>query len=369
MRCNKVKRLLTEGSNPDHPDLSAHLKECAECRKTADALRELDSLLESAQSEVPVPDLGTARRSVESRSGTQSGWETIVTKVKDKSNEHRGLISGVSFALAVFLLVMLIPFSYTTVTGYQITLAGGVQSEISTDLLTAALAAVGYEDLVVTDGAVAGQYVLSGLQNEPEARDIAVALAALCGSEQAPLVEAVTGKASGTIYAQAAKKITEDEEGPIRIKLEDGRFIINDSNLTSVLYSSETSGSELESEIRKFLSVTCDLENDIVVSAEIDDDNDFRIIKLRTADKADSTSPDFSVYMSRDVLAFGGEEGDSANALPQLIDLFANGDLDSLTDKLDRGIILELPGGKEVGGEAVMIRVHLAPREDKDKPE
>ncbi len=369
MRCNEARKLLTEGIDRSAPDLAAHLEVCAECQRVASASRELNSLLDTARGEIPIVEFGVIRRRAETAAGSQSRWENIMSRLAHRSNEHRRLITGIGFALVVFLIVTLIPFSYTAVTGYQITLTGEERLEVSPDLLTAALTAVGYEDITVTEGELAGQYVLSGLANEQEAQNIAVALAGLSGSNRVPAVEPIEGKLSGTIYAQAAKRIIADEKGPIRIKLEEGRFVISDSTLKGLLFSSDATDDEIESGIRKFLDAQGNFAGEVIVSAEIDEAQNYRLIKLSTEDGSLSSSPDIRMYMSKGVLALESRSGDSTESLAQLIDIFANGDLDSLAEELDRGIILELPGGKEVGGEAVTIRVHLVPRDDPDVEE
>jgi len=361
MRCNEARKLLTSGAGDSDPDLAAHLKTCAGCRVIVLARNELEALLKVARTDVPVSDLETVRKRVERAARSQSRWEIIMSRLENTTKSHRRLAAGMAFALAAFLFVTLVPFSYTTVAGFRVTLIDQTGPRFSAELLADALSAVGFEDVTVLRAEADNQYILSGLTNRQEAEDIAAALASLSGSQEKPAVEPVLRESSGSIYAQAVKKLAPEDKGPVRVRLVDGRFVLNGVALEEALRRAGTSPADVSNALKDYFNDQGVFEGDLIISAVLDRGQEDQIIRVQDS-SGDTYDEDGQPRCFRGDVALKYRPGDSALDDEGRFEVISGEELDSMKAKAGSGIVLEFPDGTEVGEDVVLLQVRVMPK-------
>ncbi len=258
MRCEEAIRRLNETQGRPDPELVRHLQSCAECARVAQAERTLQSALTSARDSHSFASLAAMRGRVEAvdRETDHTGssfLEKIMSQISNTYRRRPALAASLSLGLAAFLFVLLVPFSYTQVVGYEVTVAGHApQQTISKELLTATIAALGYENVTVEETATADGclgYIMAPIPSESEARDIAAALAEIreldCRSEVTPVFEQV----SGSLCAQAAEKLLPEKPRPTRLRFEDGKLVVDGHQVHDVISSVEMSDDQIRLEL------------------------------------------------------------------------------------------------------------------------
>jgi len=308
-------------------------------------------VLDDSKADVPIITLSAVRARVEATAARLTTWEKIMFPLKDQYNARPTLITGLSLTLVAFFVIALVPLSYTDTVGYNATISGiRPESRISPALLTAALSAIGYDSVAVSvsPDSIFSEYTIRNLPSESEARDVAAAFVALTG--QAPetrakrnvYVEAeslrvrafdgelarvkvvpVVEVASASLYTRIAERVRvrHAQPQPVRIRFEDGEFIINGEKFKRLLGSPVRSDVEVKAAIESTLVKSGLTENDITVLVETDSAGRYRagryrIVRLVQAGADTALCSDLDVHLDccgREVFAkFNREEWETA---------------------------------------------------------
>jgi len=249
MHCQKAMRQINSGAAKLDRDIAEHIKSCPTCARAAESALKLRNMFESAGTK----DTGTVTPFAQLKSRIEGDArhnqkETIMSILRDQFAARPKLFAGLGLALAVFLFITLVPFSYTTTVGYSLTYAD-LQGAGNIDVgqLTSALDALGYGEANIQ--ILNNRLTISKLPDENAAREAAVAFTAVTGVSGKPVIEPVTAIVSGSLYAQVMDKITVEVDAAgktdqeiadeIRQKLLSAGMINPDVNVT-------TSGDEMQ---------------------------------------------------------------------------------------------------------------------------
>ena len=126
---------------------------------------------------------------------------------------HPRLGWGLALAVALFLFVSLVPFSYQRIAGYESTVAFNSPVQIAPEHLKSALAAVGQSGVKVglelTDaGSV---FHLRGLPSQLAARQAVAVINSLAGTKGESQITPVYETISASLYAQARERLVSIE--------------------------------------------------------------------------------------------------------------------------------------------------------------
>nr|MBN2276775.1 hypothetical protein [candidate division Zixibacteria bacterium] len=201
MRCREAIRRINENAGELDRVTVEHIKQCPSCARAAESARQLQRLLESAKTKDtgPMTDFSQMRSKIEEMSSSPKK-ETIMSAMKNQLMTRPKLLAGLGLALGVFLFITLVPFSYTTTVGYQITLADVPSTAVEPGRIGEALAALGYGEANVNLNE--GECLISNLPDKKAAREAAIAFTALTGMSTEPVIEPMIARVSGSIYAQ-----------------------------------------------------------------------------------------------------------------------------------------------------------------------
>ncbi|PKK83260.1 MAG: hypothetical protein CVT49_09655 [candidate division Zixibacteria bacterium HGW-Zixibacteria-1] len=266
--------------------LQEHLDGCPECAALARAERmlDVDFAATTADDNAGGPDLAALRRRTEEATAKQTVMEKIMSHIKYNITERPRLMTGLSVAVAVFLFITLVPFSYTETTGYRMTLNyAGSAGEIPPELLNAAFAAIGYEAVsasVSSDGQNI-KYVIDNIPTRREADDIGAAVGGLIEEPVSVNVEPIIKIKSGALYAQVITKIKGEEVRPVRLKLDKGEIVINDEGLSGSAWSRAVADYQVQLDIERLLAKKGLNKDEFEVKVETVADGDMRMIELR----------------------------------------------------------------------------------------
>lgn len=115
-------------------------------------------------------------------------------------------------AIAAFLFVTLIPFSYSKTVGYTVSFTEP-DGQVSADpnQLVAAMSALGFDNVTANFNSNGTETVwdIKGLPDEYAARAAAAAFHTLSGTELEPTIAPVVKKVSGSLYAQVREQLFE----------------------------------------------------------------------------------------------------------------------------------------------------------------
>jgi hypothetical protein len=232
MRCKEAIRLINKLTGRSDntalpPELLEHINNCPDC---ASAFKAITILNDSLKSEKEKPIQTTSMAEIRNRIAARiekKKKESIMSIMKNQVNRRSGLVTGLSLAVIVFLLITLVPFSYTTTVGYDLVYTGLNNLNIEPTQLERALAALGYENAAVEYNG--DNCLITDLPSKQAALETAIAFKAITGSIIEPEMKPIMATVSGSLYAQVKDKIkievntdgkTNDEiANEIRLKL------------------------------------------------------------------------------------------------------------------------------------------------------
>lgn len=372
MRCTEVKRRMSEGSDWLDKEMLKHISACPSCAREAEAERALKRVLDGSKGAISIAELSAVRSRVDAKLAKQTTWERIMSRVKDQSNTQPAVITGLGLALAAFLLITLIPFSYTTTTGFNATITGvGPEFQGSTKLLAVALSAIGYEGVSISSDASFSQYTIHNLPSRSEAEDVAAAFLTVAGLgaeferdlggppggndvpvfqsggrpvrvEVSPVVEVV----SAPLYAQIVEKIDSDDQQPVKIRFEGGELIINGKELKSFVGSTLQSDGEIKNTIENLLAESGLSTDEIAVTVYTNPDQKRRTVSLVQPGIDCTPKCDIAVHLD----CCGRE-------------VYASFDHEEPEDSGDSVLQVEF-NGDTVTGRTILITVKLADEKD-----
>jgi pentose-5-phosphate-3-epimerase len=202
---------MTEGLLDDAA-FADHIQTCTVCAKLATADRQLSRLLHEAVNAetVPTTPISIVRERIETiAAGGQRKDNRIMSNIFTQFRIHPRISWGLALAVALFLFVSLVPFSYQRIAGYESTVAFNSEIQIAPEHLKSALAAVGQSGVKVglelTDaGSV---FHLKGLPSQLAARQAVAVINSLAGAKGESHITPVYETISASLYAQARDRI------------------------------------------------------------------------------------------------------------------------------------------------------------------
>jgi len=207
LHCKEVIRRIDNFAGELDREVTEHIKSCPSCARAAEAAGLLEQVLKAA----PNNDIDDATpfdriRSRVEAEAIKARKGSIMEKVRNQASARPKIVAGLGFAVAVFLFLTLVPFSYTITTGYDISYAGlKNSSQISTDRLTEAMTALGYENVSINF--TADGMTIGNLPNYLAAKEVSAAVAAIAGIGAIPVIEPIRQVVSGSLYAQVVDKM------------------------------------------------------------------------------------------------------------------------------------------------------------------
>ena len=215
MNCRKARLLLNNKNVVMDMELIKHLKICPSCAREAHASEILESALRHERKAQPSPEtpFNILRAKVDVLSTQRTNQEkSIMSGIKNQFARRPRLVAGFGLALIAFLFVTLFPFSYTRTIGYTVSFSnvGDIANQISEPLVKV-LNSMGYNDINIVltaaqRSAEAEEFKITGLPTRESAREASQAFQKLAGISAEPLINKVTEKTSGSLYAQALDK-------------------------------------------------------------------------------------------------------------------------------------------------------------------
>ncbi len=152
MRCHEARNRIDSGSLDDAA-LLEHLQDCAACARLANTERQLSNALRllAADSGATTTPLPVLRRKIEQTvAGQQRKEIPIMSSIFSQIRIHPRLSTGLALAVAVFLFVALVPFSYQRLAGYDAQVAyTNLPAMIPQASLKSALATLGVGDVKI----------------------------------------------------------------------------------------------------------------------------------------------------------------------------------------------------------------------------
>lgn len=222
MDCKKAMQQLNDADGRHDPELAKHLEGCPACARAARAAKIIDGAFKTAASgpEESATPFAVLRSGIEQKTAKNQKEYSLMEKAQNIFSLRPKLYAGLGVAVAVFLFLTLVPFSYTITTGFE-AVAGGVQPSqfVSAERLVGAMNTLGYADASVnlmrtSDGY---NYRIGNLPDWTAGRQAAAVLAALTGATDVQVVP-THEKVSGSLYARA----TDDRVNVIEISTNGG---------------------------------------------------------------------------------------------------------------------------------------------------
>ena len=308
MRCKDVRVWINE--DHDRPDKAVveHIINCSSCARAAEASRMLERLMASAREEESELSLADVRRCVESNANRQTRWQRFVTAITGGYVLRPGLLTGFSTAVVTLLFITLVPFSFDRTVSYSVSLEGAdLHAAASSELITGALTAAGYENLalVLPEDEPAGNYAISGIPSEGEAVQIAAAIRTVVNDRVRVAVKPIVSRISCSIAAQVAERVKQEDAKPIRLRFEDGNLIIAETNLSALLKATDMTDEQVEVEIERLFAGQVVSEDVTVRSAVSYDGNARRALRLKmNVDSLGRLEPVLEILSDGDTLSF-----------------------------------------------------------------
>lgn len=213
MDCKKAMQQLNDADgrpsrpNRHDPELARHLEACPACARAARAAKIIDGAFKAAASgpEESVTPFAVLRSRIEQKTAKNQKEFSLMEKAQNIFSMRPKLYAGLGVAVAVFLFLTLVPFSYTITTGFEAVAENVLQSQmISAERLVSAMNTLGYENASVklTRSPEGYNYRVGNLPDWTAGRQAAAVLAALTGAPDVQVVP-TREKVSGSLYARA----------------------------------------------------------------------------------------------------------------------------------------------------------------------
>ena len=221
MDCKKAMQQLNDADgrpsrpNRHDPELARHLEGCPACARAARAAKIIDGAFQLAASgpEESVTPFAVLRSRIEQKTAKNQKEFSLMEKAQNIFSMRPKLYAGLGVAVAIFLFLTLVPFSYTITTGFEAVAENVRQSQmISAERLVGAMNTLGYENASVklTRSAEGYNYRIGNLPDWTAGRQAAAVLAALTGAPDVQIVP-THEKVSGSLYARATDNRTRIE--------------------------------------------------------------------------------------------------------------------------------------------------------------
>jgi hypothetical protein len=233
MGCREAKRRLNKTGEIDG-ELRKHLDKCPECSREVAAWRLIETTMENARNdhEEPATPFAEIRAKITADTEREKGKEnSIMSKVQKQIVSHRRFSIALVVAAAVFVFVVLVPFSYDRTIGYNLAYTGlDSKYDLPPEMLTEVLTTLGYRQVRVelTQNGSYLDYSITGLPSSTAAKEASVAFTSLTGYSGEPVITLAVTKTSASLYAQVRDKLIKIEvesegksEAEIKAEIED----------------------------------------------------------------------------------------------------------------------------------------------------
>ena len=213
MRCHEARTRMN--GIPDHDtELLEHLRTCADCRRLGEAESKLTHALNTFAKADPgeTTPFVMLRQTIESRVPATSRKDNhVMSSLVNQFKVHPRLSVSLALAVAMFLIVSLVPFSYERISGYSasISVPRTGASELRIEDIHAALGVLGHDQLGVgiEQTPEATIYQLDRFVTRAAAREAASAVRILAGQSGTISVAPIFETVSGSLYAQVRDRI------------------------------------------------------------------------------------------------------------------------------------------------------------------
>lgn len=254
MRCREVKRRMIDAAGEYDHELIEHLRVCPSCADAAEATGLLKQILTRDEQE-PLLTFDQLRDRVETAADNQTTLEKIMSSIKLAIFTRPKLAASLGLGLLFFLFIMLVPFSYTSITGYKIIapLSRAVPS-VERKLIETAISGIGYKGVTVAFSDQPYRYIISGVPTKGDAEALSAILKDLIPLEAEPSIEPIRAVVSGSIYAQAVEKVRPpDEKKETKIRLDKNKIYLNGLSFEGSLLKSDLSDAEVTAKVEEAL--------------------------------------------------------------------------------------------------------------------
>jgi hypothetical protein len=281
--------------NADYLEKKAidHIRSCPSCSRAVEALEILQEFMVKSKDNPEFIEFDKVRNNVISTRESQTALEKIIMTIKNQYIARPKLITGLSLAVIMFLVVTLVPFGYQETIGYNIALCCvEPENAISEEVLETALTVAGYvkAEVELSEQNENARLSITNLPDEPTARHLAATVSEFVQAEIEPKISEIKDnkkstlykkavkyyqeaktqyaqadesyKDAKTIYAQAVKLRNEDDKDnaetkpiPLKLKFENEQLIINNSSVTELLYSKTMTDEEIQESLRELIIV------------------------------------------------------------------------------------------------------------------
>jgi hypothetical protein len=220
------------------------------------------------------------------------------------------------------------------------------ESTISPGLLTAAISAIGYEDVSVSLASTdkSSDYKIVNLPNKVVARTIASAVATVVDYDGEPEIEPVIKVIDKPLYVQMTGIAKRVDVEPVSIRFEDEKIVIDGEDIIGSIQSPEIADDELKRRIEKLLSELGVSDDSMTVESVTNFDTGTRTVTLQLVDEMTLESlPDegvVEIFISDEAIGAAYDEEDS-------------------TVSERRRITVQCPKDKKLKGRAIVLRVNL----------
>jgi hypothetical protein len=303
MRCEEIKRLIDSGAELD-ADGIRHIETCPDCRRACEATGYMQQMFAESGRERFALSLAELRQRVEAGpSRRRLGF-----------GRRPRLVTAFAAVAALVLFAVLVPLPYTQIDGYEVVYAGS-SGDVNVNLVSAAFAAIGCEDVYIRSDDDDAKLIIAGLPSRTDADQMARVVAQLTGSDEEPAVEPVTKKTSKPLVRRIADSIddADDSTRVIIIRAEDGALFIEGMDMKRVEQVGETSDTVVIVQLDKILEKMGAASEGINMVIEADTSGIYHILKLKRAvgEQGDDTwtepadSQEIRIYFRSD----DGEKG------------------------------------------------------------
>jgi len=330
-------------------DVDEHIRTCSSCKRAAEAALMMQNALNAARGAEPVLPLSAVRERVEAaakRYELKTPLEKLMSKINEACHARPRLWAGLGAALAVFLFLTLVPFSYSRTVGYQVTISGvGGNLNISPELLAATLSTVGYDNISVSKSANngGGEYTFANISTQEEAEDVAETFTVFAANSGQPEVKPIRENVTWSLLAQAVDRVADVKPKKLKMHFDKNKIIINQEEIDGTIFSVDLSDKQVQEAIETVLTHHGFSLDDITVSVMTDAPKAVRKISFRLPDSASDTGakPHIDLYLADSVIGAVFEDGDDQVRFEDFIEIV-------------------FPD-KELNGQSIMLKVPLKP--------
>jgi len=215
MRCREAKRRLNHGAAVEG-ELAEHIRACASCAVYKAAGKRLEVAFDVFRDRQPISPtpFSDIRGIVKSKAVIGRKGISLMSKVKNEIQSNRKVGISLIAAACLFVLLVLVPFSYDQTVGYTVTFEQLDPAYVTLeDRLSLALASLGLDRAVIefVDNDHTVDCRIGNLPTKQGAREAAAAFRTVYGYDGPAVIASVVRETSASLYAQVKDKLSKIE--------------------------------------------------------------------------------------------------------------------------------------------------------------